>query len=80
MNDRELVSYLRRCNMEDNHAYAEVAHRFGGEALLDSHLPLLDLVDMLAKEWEVMDPADSRYTGLTYSLRVLAQAYLPRPA
>ncbi|MFE2749578.1 hypothetical protein [Streptomyces scopuliridis] len=23
-----------------------VAHRFGGDALVDSHLPLLDLVDM----------------------------------
>ncbi|BEL05662.1 hypothetical protein Q0Z83_038530 [Actinoplanes sichuanensis] len=61
-------------------AYAEVAHRFDGEALLASHLPLLDLVDMLAREWEVMDPTDVRYAGLTYSLRVLAQAYLPHPA
>lgn len=79
MNDRELVSYLRRCNMQDNHAYAEVAHRFGGEALLDSHLPMLDQVDLLAQEWQVMDPSDDRYAGLTYALRVIAKAYLQHP-
>jgi hypothetical protein len=70
MNDRELVTFLRRCNMQDNHAYADVAHRFGGEALLDSDLPMLDQVDLLAKEWEAMDPGDNRYAGLTYALHV----------
>jgi hypothetical protein len=80
MNDRELVAYLRRCNMQDNHAYADVAHRFGGEALLDSHLPMLDQIDLLAQEWEAMDPADIRYAGLTFALRVIAQAYPRHPA
>ncbi|MFE4688110.1 hypothetical protein [Streptomyces sp. NPDC056721] len=31
----DLVKILRDRNMADNHAYAEVAHRFGGDALLD---------------------------------------------
>ncbi|MBO3738753.1 hypothetical protein [Actinoplanes flavus] len=75
MDDRELISYLIRCIDADNHAYADVAHRFGGEALLDSHLPMLDLVQSLAQEWQVMDPADDRYAGLTHALRVVAQAY-----
>ncbi|MFE9137777.1 DUF6221 family protein [Streptomyces sp. NPDC007355] len=61
--------------MADNHAYAEVAYRFGGDALLDSHLPMLDLVDMLAGQYEAMDPADARYAGLAYALKVLAQSY-----
>ncbi|MFE6886671.1 hypothetical protein [Streptomyces sp. NPDC057694] len=60
----DLVKFLRACNMEDNHAYAEVAHRFGGDALLDSHLPMLDLVDMLARVYKAMDSADSRHAGL----------------
>ncbi|GAA3778996.1 hypothetical protein [Micromonospora maritima] len=80
MNDRELVAYLRRCNSEDNHAYADVAHRFGADALLDSHLPMLDQVDLLAQEWQAMDPSDERYVGLTYALRVIAAAYLRHPA
>ncbi len=79
MDDHDLVSFLRRCNEADNHAYAEVAQRFGGEALLDSHLPMLDLVDMLAREWQAMDLADDRYAGLTYALRTMAQAYLHGP-
>ena len=33
---------------------------------MDSHLPLLDLVDKLARDWQAMDPADDRYAGLTY--------------
>ncbi|GID29428.1 hypothetical protein Abr02nite_44110 [Paractinoplanes brasiliensis] len=76
MNDEEVVGYLRRCNEADNHRFAEVAGRFGEEALLDSHLPMLDLIDELAREWQVMEPADERYAGLTYALRVLARAYL----
>ncbi|MEV4758588.1 hypothetical protein AB0J86_26270 [Micromonospora sp. NPDC049559] len=79
MDDHQLVGFLRRCNEADNHAYAEVAQRFGGEALLDSHLPMLDLVDMLAREWQTMDPADDRYAGLTYALRTLVRAYSDPP-
>jgi hypothetical protein len=79
MNDEELVGYLRRCNEADNHRYAEVAGRFGGDALLDSHLPMLDLVDELARDWQAMDPADERYAGLTYALRVMLRAYFNEP-
>ncbi|ANP52074.1 hypothetical protein J2Z21_009859 [Streptomyces griseochromogenes] len=75
----DLVKFLRDRNMEDNHAYAEVAHRFGADALLDSHLPMLDLVDMLARDYQEMDPADSRRTGLAYALKVLAQSYAEHP-
>ena len=75
MNDQELVSYLIRCINEDNHAYAYVAGRFGGEALLDSHLPMLDMIESLAREWQRLDPADDRYTGVTHALRVIAKAY-----
>jgi hypothetical protein len=75
MDDQKLVSYLIRCINEDNHAYAYVAHQFGGEALLDSHLPMLDLIEGLAQEWQGLDAADDRYAGLTYALRVIAKAY-----
>jgi hypothetical protein len=75
MDDPELVGYLIRCINKDNHAYAYVAHQFGGDALLDSHLPMLDLIESLAKEWQVMDPADDRYAGLTYALQVIVKAY-----
>ncbi|CAL9337267.1 DUF6221 family protein [Streptomyces sp. enrichment culture] len=71
----DLVKFLRDRNMEDNHAYAEVAHRFGADALLDSHLPMLDLIDMLARDYQAMDSADSRHAGLAYALKVLAQSY-----
>ncbi|MER7484334.1 DUF6221 family protein [Streptomyces sp. NPDC126510] len=71
----DLVKFLRDRNMEDNHAYAEVAHRFGADALLDSHLPMLDLIDMLARDYQAMDAADSRHAGLAYALKVLAQSY-----
>ena len=80
MNDHELVAYLRRCNENDNHEYAYVMDQFGGGALLDSHLPMLDLVDQLAQEWQAMGPDDSRHPGLTYALRVLVRAYLPNSA
>jgi hypothetical protein len=79
MNDHELVRYLRRCNEADNHAYAVIAQRFGEDALMDSHLPLLDLVDRLARDWQAMDPADDRYAGLTYALRTMVEAYLHHP-
>ncbi|MEV7004005.1 DUF6221 family protein [Streptomyces sp. NPDC093982] len=77
MNDH--VKFLRDRNMSDNHAYAEVAHRFGGDALLDSHLPMLDLVDMLARDYEAMDLADTRHEDLAYALKVLAQSYAEHP-
>lgn len=71
----DLLKFLRARNEEDNHAHAYVAHTFGGEALLDSHLPMLDLIDMLARDFKVMDSTDSRIAGLGYALRVLAQSY-----
>ncbi|MCG5452247.1 MULTISPECIES: DUF6221 family protein [Micromonospora] len=61
------------------HAYVDVFHRFGSEALLDSQLPMLDLVDMLAREYEAMDPGDERFAGLAYALRVLVQSYNEHP-
>ncbi|WP_282703645.1 DUF6221 family protein [Streptomyces sp. CC219B] len=75
----DLIAFLRARNEEDNHAYAYVSDTFGGEALLDSHLPMLDLIDMLARDFKVMDPSDSRVAGLTYALRVLAQSYDGHP-
>ncbi|MFJ8039475.1 DUF6221 family protein [Kitasatospora sp. NPDC096147] len=75
----DLVGFLQRRIMADNHAYVEVAHRFGGDALLDSHLPMLDLVEMLARQYEAMEPADARRPGLAYALTVLAQSYDEHP-
>ncbi|WP_037913309.1 DUF6221 family protein [Actinacidiphila yeochonensis] len=75
----EVLKFIHARYEWDNHAYAEVAYRFGGDALLDSHLPMLDLVDMLARECEAMEPADPRVTGLAYALRVLAQSYADHP-
>ncbi|MBL7258001.1 hypothetical protein [Paractinoplanes lichenicola] len=72
----DIVAYIRRCYADDNHAYAEVVENFGGDVLLDSHLPMLDLVDELARDWQAMDPADERYAGLTYALRRLVRAWL----
>lgn len=71
----DLVKFLRDRNTADNHAYVEVAHRFGSDALLDSHLPMLDLVDMSARNHQAMGPADPRRAGLAYALKVLAQSY-----
>jgi hypothetical protein len=75
VDDRDLVSRLIRCIDEDNHAYAYVSDQFGGEALLDSHLPMLDLIQSLAREWQAMKPSDDRYAGLIHALRVIAQSY-----
>ncbi|MEW2131878.1 DUF6221 family protein [Streptomyces sp. NPDC005435] len=75
----DFIRFLRERNMADGHAYAYVAQLFGGDALLDSHLPMLDLIDMLAGEYEAMDPADARHEGLTYALRVLTQSYAEHP-
>ncbi|WP_203931220.1 hypothetical protein [Virgisporangium ochraceum] len=55
VDDRDLVNRLIRCIDEDNHAYAYVSYQFGGEALLDSHLPMLDLIQSLAREWQAME-------------------------
>ncbi|MGW4912833.1 hypothetical protein [Streptomyces sp. NPDC004270] len=71
----DLLTFLRARIEEDNHAYAYVAQTFGGEALLDSHLPMLDLIDMLARDYTAMDPADPRHAGLTHAIRVLAHSY-----
>ncbi|MEV4969826.1 DUF6221 family protein [Streptomyces scopuliridis] len=71
----DLLEFLRARYEEDNHAYAYVAHTFGSGALLDSHLPMLDLIGMLARDYETMDRSDSRSTGLAYAIRILAQSY-----
>ncbi|MEU5138145.1 DUF6221 family protein [Streptomyces californicus] len=52
----------------------------GGEALLDSHLPMLDLIEQLANDYKAMASSDSRSDGLTYALRVLGQSYAEHPA
>ncbi|MFD0273464.1 DUF6221 family protein [Kitasatospora sp. NPDC127111] len=75
----DLLKFLHARYEADNHAYAYVADCFGGDALLDSHLPMLDLVDMLARNYEAMDPSDARFPGLGYALRVLAQSYAEHP-
>ncbi|MGW7029173.1 DUF6221 family protein [Streptomyces xanthophaeus] len=75
----DLLKFLRERNAQDNHAYAYVAHTFGGEALLESHLPMLDLVDLLARDCQGMDPSDPRSPGLAHALRVLAQSYDEHP-
>ncbi|MFG2142582.1 DUF6221 family protein [Streptomyces sp. NPDC048696] len=76
----DLVKFLVARIMDDNHAYAYVADTLGGEALLDSHLPMLDLIEQLANDYKAMDPADSRSAGLAYALRVLGQSYAEHPA
>ncbi|MFE6498004.1 DUF6221 family protein [Streptomyces sp. NPDC057748] len=42
-------------------------------------LPILDLVDMLARDYEAMDPSDARLAGLLHALRVLSQSYAEHP-
>lgn len=41
---------------------------FGGEALLDSHLPMLDLIDMLVRDSEhaerIGEPGEARIGGV----------------
>ncbi|MFE3617876.1 DUF6221 family protein [Streptomyces anulatus] len=76
----DLVKFLAARIMDDQHAYAYVAGTLGGEALLDSHLPMLDLTEQLARDYKTMDPSDSRSAGLAYALRVLAQSYAEHPA
>ncbi|MGW7027087.1 DUF6221 family protein [Streptomyces xanthophaeus] len=76
----DLLKFLAARINDDNHAYAYVAETMGGEALLDSHLPILDLIEHLANDYNAMDPSDSRSAGLEYALRVLGQAYAEHPA
>lgn len=38
-------------------------------------LPMIDLVDMLARDYEAMDASDARFAGLVHALRVLSQSY-----
>ncbi|MFD8922308.1 DUF6221 family protein [Streptomyces sp. NPDC059569] len=76
----DLVEFLVARINDDNHAYAYVAGTLGAEALLDSHLPMLDLIEQLANDYKAMDPSDSRSAGLAYALRVLAQSYTEHPA
>ncbi|MFE7509917.1 DUF6221 family protein [Streptomyces sp. NPDC057540] len=76
----DLLKFLVARIMDDNHAYAYVAETMGGEALLDSHLPMLDLTEQLAHDYTAMDPADSRAAGLAYALRVLGQSYAEHSA
>ncbi|KND36850.1 DUF6221 family protein [Streptomyces acidiscabies] len=75
----ELVRFLRARYEKDNHAYAYVAQRFGGDALLDSQLPMLDMVDALARKYEGMSTGDVRRPGVEFALRMLAQAYYEHP-
>ncbi|GGS23634.1 hypothetical protein Snoj_20070 [Streptomyces nojiriensis] len=77
MND--LLKFLVARIMDDNHAYAHVSETMGGEALLDSHLPMLDLTEQLAHEYRAIAPADPRAAGLGYAIRVLAQSYAGHP-
>ncbi|MFF8478632.1 DUF6221 family protein [Streptomyces sp. NPDC015414] len=76
----DLVKFLFARIMDDHHAYAYVADTLGGEAVLDSHLPMLDLTEQLAHDYKAMDPSDARSAGLAYALRVLAQSYTEHPA
>ncbi|MFF2777464.1 DUF6221 family protein [Streptomyces sp. NPDC058052] len=75
----DLLTFLHARYEADAHTYADVAYRFGGDALLDSHLPMLDLVDMLVREYEAMDPSDARFPGLGHAVRVLAQSHADHP-
>ena len=71
----DLVEFLRARVDEDEHTYAYVAHTFGGEVLLDSHLPMLDQVSMLVRTFEAMESTDERHAGLQFALKVMAQSY-----
>jgi len=71
----DLVKFLQARVNEDEHRYAYVAHTFGGDVLLDSHLPMLDQVSMLVRTFEAMGPTDERYAGLEFALKVMAQSY-----
>ncbi|MFI0961231.1 DUF6221 family protein [Streptomyces sp. NPDC021080] len=74
----EMLQFLAsRIDEDRRHAAGTV----GSEALLDSHLPLLDAVERLANEYSSMpDPWDGRTHGFTDALRIIAQAYATHPA
>ncbi|MGW4510338.1 DUF6221 family protein [Streptomyces sp. NPDC004436] len=76
----DLLKFLVARINDDNHAYAYVAEAMGGEALLDSHLPMLDLIEQLANDYNAMAHSDSRSAGLAYALRVLGQSYAEHPS
>ncbi|MGW6877732.1 DUF6221 family protein [Streptomyces xanthophaeus] len=40
---------------------------------------MLDLIDLLARDCQGMDPSDPRSPGLAHALRVLAQSYDEHP-
>lgn len=67
----DLLKFIHARYEADNHAYAEVSYRFGGDALLDSHLPMLDLVGMLARDYAAMDSrthaSPASHTPFAYS-------------
>ncbi len=75
----DLAEFLVARINDDLHAYAYVAGTVGGQALLDSHLPMLDLIEQLAQDYNAMPPSDTRSAGLAYALRVLGQSYIEHP-
>ncbi|MEW2347990.1 DUF6221 family protein [Streptomyces sp. NPDC006684] len=76
----DLLKFLVARINDDNHAYTYKAETMGGEALLESHLPMLDLIEQLANDHKALAPSDSRSVGLAYALRVLGQSYAEHPA
>ncbi|MCX4739096.1 DUF6221 family protein [Streptomyces antibioticus] len=74
----DLLQFLAACISEDRRHVADTSD---SEALLDSHLHILDSIEALANDYSGMpDPWDGRTHGLTHALRVLAQAYAAHPA
>ncbi|WP_392872386.1 DUF6221 family protein [Streptomyces sp. LN499] len=74
----ELLKFLAARIGDDRQVVADI---IGREALLASHLALLNSVEVLANDYRRMpDPWDGRTHGLTHALRVLAQAYEAHPA
>lgn len=75
----DLLTFLVARVDEDLHTYAYVAGTFGGDALLDSHLPMLDLINILVSDYRNLEPQDARTQGLAHALRTLAQSYAEHP-
>ncbi|MFE1150604.1 hypothetical protein ACFW42_26355 [Streptomyces albidoflavus] len=75
----DLAKFLTARIADDHHAYAYVAHTFGGEALLDSHLPLLDLTEQLANDHRTMALPDSGTAPVCVAPHPSAQPALPHP-
>ncbi|MEU3297155.1 DUF6221 family protein [Streptomyces longwoodensis] len=76
----DLVGFLIARINDDHHAYAYVAGTLGGDALLGSRLPMLDLAEQLANDYKAIGLSDSRSAGPAYALRVLGQSYAEHPA